>query len=264
MGEIRVTHEQNLVLPHVQQARPAGDLRAAEGAGPGHAQCRPDHRHHRLPGPGLLRPGQCALDSDRAGHRQALRRPRPPARDRRAQDQDLRLHQCLRPSSCRPHRHPGRRQEGRGILPAPARRLGRGRRQHRRHHGPGLRRARDRPARSSAWSMPISSCARTANASSTPIAASAWSRSRTWPIWSSSMPLIKRRHESGASPPIRSRASPTTRRCRTDGGAIVSLARFRKDRDALLARNAPIGVQLQVRRVARSSWATTCIACRWW
>jgi uncharacterized protein (DUF934 family) len=30
----------------------------------------------------------------------------------------------------------------------------------------------------------------------------------------------------------------------TDGGAIVSLTRFRKDRDALLARNAPIGVRL--------------------
>lgn len=28
------------------------------------------------------------------------------------------------------------------------------------------------------------------------------------------------------------------------GGAIVSLTRFRKDRDALLARNAPIGVRL--------------------
>jgi len=30
----------------------------------------------------------------------------------------------------------------------------------------------------------------------------------------------------------------------TEGGAIVSLTRFRKDRDALLARNAPIGVKL--------------------
>ncbi len=30
-----------------------------------------------------------------------------------------------------------------------------------------------------------------------------------------------------------------------DGGAIVSLARFIKDRDALLARNAPIGVRLK-------------------
>ncbi|HEY4274509.1 MAG TPA: DUF934 domain-containing protein [Rhizomicrobium sp.] len=30
-----------------------------------------------------------------------------------------------------------------------------------------------------------------------------------------------------------------------EGGAIVSLARFRKDRDTLLARNAPIGVRLK-------------------
>src|ERR1700744_3405965 len=30
-----------------------------------------------------------------------------------------------------------------------------------------------------------------------------------------------------------------------DGGAIVSLSRFRKDRDTLLARNAPIGVRLK-------------------
>ena len=74
-----------------------------------------DHRHHRLPRPRLLRSRQCALHPDRAGHRRALRRSRPPARDRRAEDQDLRLHQCLRPSSRRPYRHPRRRQEGRGI-----------------------------------------------------------------------------------------------------------------------------------------------------
>jgi uncharacterized protein (DUF934 family) len=30
-----------------------------------------------------------------------------------------------------------------------------------------------------------------------------------------------------------------------EGGAIVTLARFRKDREVLLARNAPIGVQLK-------------------
>ena len=30
-----------------------------------------------------------------------------------------------------------------------------------------------------------------------------------------------------------------------DGGAIVSLARFQKDREALLARNAALGVRLQ-------------------
>ena len=30
-----------------------------------------------------------------------------------------------------------------------------------------------------------------------------------------------------------------------EGGAIVSLTRFRKDREALMARNAPVGVQLK-------------------
>ncbi len=66
LGEVRVTHEQNLVLPHVREEGPAGDLCQAEGTGFRRAQCRADHRHHRLPGPGLLRPGQCPLDSDRA------------------------------------------------------------------------------------------------------------------------------------------------------------------------------------------------------
>ena len=46
--------------------------------------------------------------------------------DRRPQDQDLRLHQRLRPPPRRPHRHPGRREARRGALPAPARRLRRG------------------------------------------------------------------------------------------------------------------------------------------
>jgi hypothetical protein len=34
-----------------------------------------------------------------------------------AEDQDFRLHQCLRPSSCRPYRHSRRREERRGVLP---------------------------------------------------------------------------------------------------------------------------------------------------
>ena len=37
--------------------------------------------------------------------------------DRPAAHQHLRLHQCLRPSPCRPHRHSRRREERRGILP---------------------------------------------------------------------------------------------------------------------------------------------------
>ena len=100
-------------------------------------------RHHRLPGPRLLRAGQRALDPDRAGDlAQRFADLDAPGRDRRAEDQDLRLHQCLRPPPCRPHRHPRRRQEGRGILPDHARRLRRRERLDRHHPRPGLCRPR--------------------------------------------------------------------------------------------------------------------------
>src|SRR5216684_3805854 len=83
-GEIRVGHEQNLVLPHVARR----DL------------------------PALWR----ALDPDRAGSDAALCQSRHRQADRAAARQYFRLHQRLRPSSRRPHRHPGRREERRGIL----------------------------------------------------------------------------------------------------------------------------------------------------
>ena len=73
----------------------------------------------------------------------ALRLARAPARHRRAEDQDLRLHQCLRPSPCRPYRHSRRREEGRGALPDHARRLGRRAHLDRRDHRPRLRPGRD-------------------------------------------------------------------------------------------------------------------------
>ena len=141
VGEVRVTHEQNLVLPHVRkQDLPAiyAKLKELDFASP-NAGLITDI----IACPGL---DYCDLANarsipDRPEHRQEVRESGPPARDRRTEDQDFRLHQCLRPSSCRPYRHPGRRQEGRGILPAAAGRLGRRRRQHRRDHGPRLRRA---------------------------------------------------------------------------------------------------------------------------
>ncbi len=127
--EIRVTHSQNLVLAHVRK----GDLYAlwtvARRRGAGDAEPRPRHRHHRVPGPRLLRAGQRALDSRRAEDRRALRRPRPAARHRRAEDQGVGLHQRLRPPPCRPHRHPRRRPEGRGGVSAQPRRIGGGGRQ---------------------------------------------------------------------------------------------------------------------------------------
>ena len=75
-GEIRVGHEQNLVLPHVAKRDLPELWKALDRIGARHAERQPGHRHHRLPGAGLLLAGQCALDSDRAGNDPALRQPR--------------------------------------------------------------------------------------------------------------------------------------------------------------------------------------------
>ncbi len=56
--------------------RHPGRLRCAERGRPGHAQRRPCDRHHRLPGPRLLRARDRALDPGRAAHFRALRRGR--------------------------------------------------------------------------------------------------------------------------------------------------------------------------------------------
>ena len=82
----------------------------------------------------------------------ALRRSGAAAGPRRAEDQDLGLHQRLRPPPRGQHRHPRRRPEGQRELPAAARRLGR-----RGHHAgqdrrPRLRRGRRSSTRSSARS----------------------------------------------------------------------------------------------------------------
>ena len=75
-GEIRVGHEQNLALPHVAQARPAGAVEGARPARARDAERQSGHRHHRLPRAGLLLARQCALDPDRAGTDAALRQSR--------------------------------------------------------------------------------------------------------------------------------------------------------------------------------------------
>ena len=74
-GEVRVNYTQNLVLPHVKLADNPAHLRQAGGRGPGDRQHRPDHRHHRLPGAGLLHPGQRPRHSGGPGHSQEVRRP---------------------------------------------------------------------------------------------------------------------------------------------------------------------------------------------
>src|SRR5216683_532109 len=94
-------------------------LAVARGKGTGirHAQCRPAHQHHLLPGRGLLFARQRQVDPGGRGHSAALRRSRLPARYRRDRPQYLRLHERLWPPSRRPHRHTRRRQERRGVVP---------------------------------------------------------------------------------------------------------------------------------------------------
>ena len=55
----------------------------------------------------------------------ALRRSRLPVRHRSDRDQDVRLHERLRPSPRRPHRHSRRRQARQGVVPDHDRRLSR-------------------------------------------------------------------------------------------------------------------------------------------
>ncbi len=121
-SEIRVGHEQNLGAAACGAARSAGGVARTRSAGACDAECRACLRYHRVSGARLLQPRQCARDSGGAGNLETLRRftcrqgSWPPACEH------LRLHQRLRPSSRRPHRHSRRREERRGILPDHGRR----------------------------------------------------------------------------------------------------------------------------------------------
>ena len=145
-GELRVSHEQNLIFPHVAiEDLPA--VYAALGR-LGFAEANVGKITDIIACPGL---DYCALANARSipvaqrisNH---FAEPGAPARHRRPEDQDLGLHQRLRPSPRRPHRHPGRRQErGRTLPDQPGRR--RRFRQDRARHDPRSRRRR--PTRSS-------------------------------------------------------------------------------------------------------------------
>ena len=145
-GEIRVGHEQNLVLPHVAQR----DLLELWQKLEAHELATPNvglvSDIIACPGPRLLQPRQCALDPGRAGADAALPRSCAGAHHRAPAHQHFRLHQCLRPPPCRPHRHPRRREERRGVLPDHARRPRRRGRPARHAARPGgaLRRGRRR------------------------------------------------------------------------------------------------------------------------
>ena len=99
----------------VRSARAVGGR--SRQARPGHAQHRPADQHHRLPRRRLLLAGQRQVDPGGRGDPAALRRPGLPARHRRARPQHFGLHEFLRPSPHRPHRHSRRGQAGRGVLP---------------------------------------------------------------------------------------------------------------------------------------------------
>jgi sulfite reductase (NADPH) hemoprotein beta-component len=126
-GEIRVSHEQNLILPDVR----AGDLyalgRGAAGRA-GHAEPRAAHRHHRLPRRRLLFACQRQVDPYCRGNPAPLRRPGLSARHRRVESQHFRLHELVWPPSRRPHRNPRRRQGRGGVVPGVDRRRRRFRR----------------------------------------------------------------------------------------------------------------------------------------
>jgi len=122
-GELRVTHDQNLLLPWVHESDLQALWKAARDASFATPNIGPADRHDRLPRWRLLRPGERTLDPDRRRDHPALRRDRRAVRHRRHRPAHQRLHQLVRPPPQRAHRHPGRRQGRQGVVPGVARRL---------------------------------------------------------------------------------------------------------------------------------------------
>ena len=124
-GEIRVGHEQNLVLPHVAQRDLPALWRELDAIGV--ATPNVNLVSDIISCPGL---DYCSLANARSipiaqEITRRFRNHRAGARPRPAAHQYFRLHQCLRPSPCRPYRHSRRREERRGVLSDHARRQGR-------------------------------------------------------------------------------------------------------------------------------------------
>ena len=108
-GEVRVTHEQNLVLADVRAVRPVFAVEAAPRRTDWQRRTRPADRHDLLPRRRFLLARQRQVDSDRRRRAAPLRRSRLPARHRRDRAQHLRLHERLWPPPRRQHRHSRRR-----------------------------------------------------------------------------------------------------------------------------------------------------------
>ncbi len=127
-GEVRVTHEQNLVLADVRKRDLYKGLGACEVAELRDGQHRPADRHHRVPGRRFLLARKREVDPDRARDPEPFRRSRLCLRSRRAVAEYLGLHEFVRPSPRRQYRRARRRQGRRGVVPGLARRrAGRGR-----------------------------------------------------------------------------------------------------------------------------------------
>ena len=100
--ELRVSHEQNLVLPHVAIAdlRAVYDALVAAGLAEGNAG--PDHRHHLLPGPGFLRAGHMPARS--RSRRRSRRKFAAPERQKEIGDLKIKISGCI--NACG-HHHVG-------------------------------------------------------------------------------------------------------------------------------------------------------------
>ena len=70
--ELRISHEQNIVLPHVHKAHLPDIYDALARHRAGHGKYWIDFRHYRLPRYGLLRIGNGAFHPHRTGHRNAF------------------------------------------------------------------------------------------------------------------------------------------------------------------------------------------------
>ena len=123
-GQIRTTHRQNLLLPHVQSNQ-LTDL-YAELRRHGLATANVETAEDVICCPGL---DYCSLANARSipvslGNSVASGRAQIATRSGRYPDKDLRLHERLRAPSCGSYRHSRRRKKGRGVVPAHARRIG--------------------------------------------------------------------------------------------------------------------------------------------
>ena len=116
-GELRTSHEQNVILADVRQDDLFDLWQKAKTGGLATPQHRAPHRHHLLPRRRSVRPGQRQVGAHRQGHPGPLRRPGLPVRPGRNRPQHLRLHERLRPPPRGPHRRPRGGQERGRVLP---------------------------------------------------------------------------------------------------------------------------------------------------